>query len=84
MLMLFSWETLTKLLESVQKYVIHRFLQRKSLIFSNFSYKNNRICMFVHCNGPKLPKCENTEKSRTDGLSWANNVCTTEFSVEVR
>ena len=22
---------------------------------------------FVHCNGPKLPKCENTEKSRTDG-----------------
>ena len=23
--------------------------------------------MFVHCNGPKLPTCENTEKSRTDG-----------------
>ena len=23
--------------------------------------------MFVHCNGPTLPKCENTEKSRTDG-----------------
>ena len=21
----------------------------------------------VHCNGPKWPKCENTEKSRTDG-----------------
>ena len=28
---------------------------------------NDRIWKFVHCNGPKLPKCENTEKSRTDG-----------------
>ena len=40
--------------------------------------------MFVHCNGPKLPKCENTEKSRTDGAFWANNVYNTEFSVETR
>ena len=28
---------------------------------------NNRICTFLHCNGPKLPKYENTEKSRLDG-----------------
>ena len=40
--------------------------------------------MFVHCNGPKLPKCENTEKSRRMELSWANNVYNTEFSVETR
>ena len=26
-----------------------------------------RISMFVHYNWPKLPRCENTEKSRTDG-----------------
>ena len=40
--------------------------------------------MFVHCNGPKLPKCENTEKSRTDGAFMAkNNVYNTEFSVEI-
>ena len=34
--------------------------------YTKFS-SNDRIWMFVHCNGPKLPKCENTEKSRTDG-----------------
>ena len=33
--------------------------------FSKFS-SNNRICMFLHCNGPKLPKYENSEKSRLD------------------
>ena len=59
-------ETLTNLLETVQKYVINRFLQLNSLNISKFS-SNNRICMFVHCNGPKLPKFANTEKSRTDG-----------------
>ena len=32
----------------------------------------------------KLPKCENSEKSRTDGALWANNVYNTEFSVEIR
>ena len=25
------------------------------------------ICTFLHCNGTKLPKYENTEKSRFDG-----------------
>ena len=63
---LFSWETLTKLLESVQSYGIKRFLYYNSLIFSKFS-SNNRRCMVVHCNGPKLPKSESTEKSRADG-----------------
>ena len=38
--------------------------------------------MFLHCNGPKLPKCENTEKSRTDGAFMGNIVYNTEFSVE--
>ena len=40
--------------------------------------------MFVHCNGPKLPKYENTEKSRLDGAFMGNNVYNTEFSVETR
>ena len=40
--------------------------------------------MFLHCNGPKLPKCENSEKSRTDGAFMGNNVYNTEFSVEIR
>ena len=65
-LTLFSRETLTKVLESVQKYVINRFLQWNSLIFSKF-YSNNRVCMVLHSNGPKLPKYENSEKSRLDG-----------------
>ena len=29
---------------------------------------HNRICKFLHWNGPKLRKYENTEKSRTDGV----------------
>ena len=37
-----------------------------------------------HCNGPKLRKYENNEKSRTDGAFMANNVYNTEFSVENR
>ena len=41
-------------------------LMKLSYFIAKFS-SNSRICMFVHCNGPKLPKCENTEKSRTDG-----------------
>ena len=54
-----------------EKYVINRFLkitffnETLSVIFPKFS-SNNPICKFVHCNGPNLPKCENTEKSRTD------------------
>ena len=40
--------------------------------------------MFVHCNGPKVPKCENTENHERMELSWANNVYNTEFSVEIR
>ena len=28
---------------------------------------NDRIWIYVDCNAPKVPKCENTEKSRTDG-----------------
>ena len=51
----------------MQKYVIKMFLQWNSLIFSKFS-SNNRICKFLHYNGPKLHKYENTEKSRTDGV----------------
>ena len=38
--------------------------------------------MFVHCNGPKLPKCANTEKSRTDGAFMGKPCLYTEFSVE--
>ena len=49
-----------------EKYVINMFFQRNSRIFSKFS-SNNRICKFLHCNGPKLRRYENTEKSRTDG-----------------
>ena len=49
-----------------EKYVISMFFQRNSLIFSKFS-SNNRICKFLHYNGPKLRIYENTEKSRTDG-----------------
>ena len=40
--------------------------------------------MFVHCNGPKLPKCENTEKSRTDGGFMGKQCLYTEYSVETR
>ena len=40
--------------------------------------------MFVHCTGPKLPKCENTEKSRTDGAFMGKQCLYTEFSVETR
>ena len=41
-------------------------LMKLSYFIAKFS-SNSRICMFVHCNGPKLPKCENTEKLRRDG-----------------
>ena len=54
-----------QLLESLQRYVINRFLQGNSLIFSKFS-SNNAISIFFHCSGPKLPKCAKPEKSRTD------------------
>ena len=41
--------------------------------------------MFLHCNGPTLPKYENTEKSRLDGdFIIKNNVYNTEFSIETR
>ena len=36
----------------------------KLSFFSKFS-SNNRICNFLHCNGPELRKYENTEKSLT-------------------
>ena len=42
------------------------------------------MCMFVHCNGPKLPKCENTKNHDWMELSLANNGYNTEFSVETR
>ena len=70
-------ETLTKLLQSVQKYVKNKFLRLNSLIFSKFSSKN-RIRMFVHYIGPNLCKCENYERTE---LSWANNVSNNKFSV---
>ena len=38
--------------------------------------------MFVHCNGPKLPKYENTEKSRYNGVFMGKQVYNSEFSVE--
>ena len=38
--------------------------------------------MFVHFNGPKLPKCANTENHDRMELSCANHVYNTEFSVE--
>ena len=38
--------------------------------------------MFVQCNGPKWPKCENTEKSRTDGAFMGKPCYNTEFSVK--
>ena len=38
--------------------------------------------MFVHCNGPKLPKCAHTKNHERMELSWANHVYNTEFSVE--
>ena len=40
--------------------------------------------MFVHCNGIKLPKCENSDKSRLDGAFIAKYCLNTEFSVETR
>ena len=83
-LTLFSWRKLSrKLLESVQKRYKQVLLQWNSLIFSKFS-SNDRIWMFVHCDGPKLPKCENTEKSRTDGAFMGKQCLYTENSVETR
>ena len=40
--------------------------------------------MFLHCNGPKLRKYENTEKSRLDGDFIGKQCLYTEFSVETR
>ena len=40
--------------------------------------------MFLHCNGPKLPKYENSEKSRLDGDFIGKQCFNTEFSVETR
>ena len=40
--------------------------------------------MFVHCNGRKLPNCENSEKSRTDGAFMGKQCLQNEFSVEIR
>ena len=83
-LTLFSWETSTNLIESVQMFVINRFLHGNSLIFSKFS-SNNRICLFLHYNGPIMPKCENTEKSETDGAFMDKEyIYITDFSVEIR
>ena len=67
----------------MQKYVINRFFQWNSLIFLKF-FSNDRIWVFVHCNGPKLPKWENTEKSRSDGAFMGKQFLYTEFSVENR
>ena len=39
--------------------------------------------MFVHCNGSKWPKCENTEKSRADGAFMGKQCLYTKFSVEI-
>ena len=46
-----------------------RYKQVSSMKLSYFLEipSNNRICMFLHCNGPQWPKYENTEKSRLDG-----------------
>ena len=46
-----------------------RYKQVSSMKLSYFLEipSNNRICMFLHCYGPKWPKYENTEKSRLDG-----------------
>ena len=70
---------------AVQQVLSYTIFQWNSLIFSKF-FSNDRIWKYLlHCNGPKLPKCQNTEKSRTDGaFIVANNVYNTEFSVETR
>ena len=65
-LTLFSWGNFDQTTRISAKNVINRFFQWNSLIFSKFS-SNDRIWVFVHCNGPKLPKWENTEKSLSDG-----------------
>ena len=71
---------MTKLLEAVQKYVINRYFQRNSSIFSKFS-SNDRLftAMGLSCLSKKT--LESHERME---LSWANNVFNTDFSVEIR
>ena len=70
-LTLFSWGNSDQPTRISGKVRYKQVSSINSLRFSKFS-STNRICMFVHCNGPKLPKCENTEKSRTDGAIMGN------------
>ena len=65
-LTLFSWGNFNHTTRISAKVRYKQVFQWDSLIFSKFS-SNDRIWVFVHCNGPKLPKWENTEKSRSDG-----------------
>ena len=62
-----------------------RYKQVSSMKLSYFLeifLQQSYICKFFNCNGPKLRKYENTEKSRTDGCFMVNHVYNTEFSVE--
>ena len=43
-----------------------RYKQGNENLFSR-NFPPTIVCTFLHCNGPKLPKYENTEKSRLDG-----------------
>ena len=66
-LTLFSWGNFDQTTRISAKVRYKQVFSMKLSYFLEIFSTNDRIWVFVHCNGPKLPKWENTEKSRSDG-----------------
>ena len=82
-LTLFSWGDFDHTTRNSAKVRYQQVFSMKLLYFLEILLQQSYMHVF-HCNGPKFPKCANTEKSRTDGDFMGKQFYNAEFSVETR